>query len=194
VRAIVELALGTTDGPTKRVHLIAALHDPRHLNPASTGYLTTALPRDDVSAEQVSELSRFRDWIAQSSKPAQHELGWADYSEMRSARAIVRHGQLVLLASPFRLVVGAVPALPSSQQQAPTDGGKSAPASDTGSAGRVVWTATLRGGAGVGVPVGRWGLGCRCIEDAGLRLVERRPVSRPPRGGRETGRRSLPAT
>ena len=51
----------------------------------------------EATTEQVSELSRLRDWIEHSSKPAKHELGWADY-QMRPEQAIVRHWHLVMLA------------------------------------------------------------------------------------------------
>lgn len=108
VRSIAELELGRTYGPDTGVRLIAATLDPRRLKPESTWYLATSLPRAEVSAAQVYETYRLRDWIEQFYKPVKHELGWADY-QVRSERAIVRHWQLVLLAYTFSLLVGAVP-------------------------------------------------------------------------------------
>ena len=80
----------------------------RHLKPESTWYLVTSLPLAQVSAEQVYEIYRLRDWIEHYYKPVKHELGWADY-QMRPERAIVRHWQLVMLAFTFSLLVGALP-------------------------------------------------------------------------------------
>jgi len=127
VRYIAELELGTAYGPTKSVRLIAATLDPVTLKPESTWYLATSLSLAHVSAEQVYEIYRLRDWIEHYYKPVKHELGWADY-QMRPERAIVRHWQLVMLAFTFSLVVGAVPtsppvASPSCTPQ-PTGGGK----------------------------------------------------------------------
>jgi hypothetical protein len=70
--------------------------------------LSTSLPLAQVSAEQVYEIYRLRDWIEHYYKPVKHELGWADY-QMRPERAIVRHWQLVMLAYTFSLLVGALP-------------------------------------------------------------------------------------
>ena len=81
---------------------------PRPLKPESTWYLATSLPLAEVSAEQVYEIYRLRDWIEHFYKPVKHELGWADY-QLRPERAIVRHWQLVMLAFTFSLLVGAVP-------------------------------------------------------------------------------------
>ena len=128
----------------------------RHLKPESTWYLATSLPLAQVSAEQVYEIYRLRDWIEHYYKPVKHELGWADY-QMRPERAIVRHWQLVMLAYTFSLLVGALPdgsaatAHPAdspSRTAAPRAcrlGEKSGPASTAAPAGeRVVWNATLR--------------------------------------------------
>jgi Transposase DDE domain len=106
VRSIAELELGPSYGPTKSVRLVAATLDPRQLKPESTYYLATSLAQ--VSAKQVDEIYRLRDWIERYYKPVKHELGWADY-QMRSERAIVRHWQLVMLAYTFSLRVGALP-------------------------------------------------------------------------------------
>jgi hypothetical protein len=62
VRFIAELELGTSYGPTKSVRLIAATRDPQQLKPESTWYLATSLPLAQVSAEQVYEIYRLRDW------------------------------------------------------------------------------------------------------------------------------------
>lgn len=141
VRYVAELALGPSYGPDKGIRLIAATLDPMQLKPESTWYLATSLPQAHVSAEQVYELYRLRDWIEHFYKPVKHELGWADY-QMRTEQAIVRHWQLVLLAYTFSLLVGAVPTAPPagssapavaapplaasslSPDQVPTDGGK----------------------------------------------------------------------
>jgi SRSO17 transposase len=108
VRYIAELELGPTYGPDTGVRLIAATLDPAMLTPESTWYLATSLPLAQVSAEQVYEIYRLRDWIEHFYKPVKHELGWADY-QVRPERAIVRHWQLVMLAYTFSLLVGAVP-------------------------------------------------------------------------------------
>lgn len=108
VRYIAELELGTTYGPTSGIRLIAATLDPTQLKPESTWYLAASLPLAEVSAAQVYEIDRLRDWIEHSYKPVNHELGWADY-QMRPERAIVRHWHLVMLAYTFSLLVGAPP-------------------------------------------------------------------------------------
>jgi hypothetical protein len=140
------------------VRLIAATLDPKHLKPESTWYLATSFPLAEVSAEQVYEIYRLRDWIEQYYKPAKHELGWAD-EQMRPERAIVRHWQLVMLAYTFSLLVGAVPALPLLQEKT-ADGGKIGANQLAGSqrrrvrgAGRLERHAAR--GASVVVPVGR---------------------------------------
>src|SRR5258707_15784363 len=134
VRSIAELELGTTYGPDTGIRLVAATLDPTQLKPESTWYLATSLPLALVSAEQVYELYRLRDWIEHYYKPVKHELGWADY-QVRTEQAIVRHWQLVLLAYTFSLLAGAVPTAPptppaaaaaaaSSSDHASTGGGK----------------------------------------------------------------------
>src|SRR5258708_12945213 len=95
------------------MRLIAAPLDPAHLKPESTWYLTTSLPLTQVSAEQVYEIYRLRDWIEHYYKPVKHELGWADY-QVRPERAIVRHWQLVMLPYTFRFLLAPLP------QEAPT--------------------------------------------------------------------------
>jgi hypothetical protein len=75
----VALEVGSSYGPSKSVRLIAATLDPRQLKPASTWYLATSLPLAEVSAEQVYELYRLRDWLEHYYQPVQHEWGWADY-------------------------------------------------------------------------------------------------------------------
>jgi hypothetical protein len=78
VRSSAERELGTIYGPTRGVRLIAATLDPQHLKPESTWYLATSFPVTEVSAEQVDEISRLRDWIEHYYQPAKHELSWAD--------------------------------------------------------------------------------------------------------------------
>src|SRR5258708_493793 len=105
------------------MRLIAAPLDPAHLKPEATWYLTTSLPLPQVSAEQVYEIYRLRDWIEHYYKPVKHELGWADY-QVRPERAIVSHWQLVMLAYTFSLLVGALPegaATPLDAPAAPAD-------------------------------------------------------------------------
>jgi DDE superfamily endonuclease len=118
VRYVAELALGSSYGPDQGVRLIAATLDPQQLKPESTWYLATSFPLAQVSADQVYELYRLRDWIEHCYQPVKHELGWADY-QVRPERAIVRHWHLVLLAFTFSLLVGA----PPSSRQETTAGG-----------------------------------------------------------------------
>jgi SRSO17 transposase len=118
VRYIAELELGMTYGPTTGIRLIAATLDPAMLKPESTWYLATSLALAQVSAEQVYEIYRLRDWIEHFYKPVKHELGWADY-QLRPERAIVRHWQLVMLAYTFSLLVGAVPSSEAAAASAP---------------------------------------------------------------------------
>jgi SRSO17 transposase len=199
VRFITELELGKSYGPTKSTRLIAATLDPTQLKPESTWYLATSLPLAQVSAEQVYEIYRLRDWIEHYDKPVKHELGWADY-QMRSERAIVRHWQLALLAFTFSLLVGALPAGVPSALDAPSDatipdadrpqsvpaGGKiratQRPRQVRG-AGRVDPDAAP--GAGVALPLGS----AAALLEA---LVERRPTARAGRAPRP--RRPLPPT
>jgi SRSO17 transposase len=165
VRSMVELELGTTYGPTTRVRLIAATLDPQQLKPESTWYLATSLPLAQVSAEQVYEIYRLRDWIEHFYKPAKHELGWADY-QMRPERAIVRHWQLVMLAYTFSFLVGA---LPPSPQEETADGEKiganqlaATQRHRVRGAGRLDRHAAR--GAGVALPLGRWGTAAAELE------------------------------
>jgi hypothetical protein len=191
VRYVAELALGPSYGPDKGVRLIAATLDPTQLKPASTWYLATSFPLAQVSAEQVYELYRLRDWIEHFYKPVKHELGWADY-QMRPEQAIVRHWQLVLLAYTVRLLVGAVPTAPptppaaaaaaaaSSSDHASTGGGKIGT--------RRVTTGGVGGhaapGAELALPLGT----AAALLDA---LVQQRPTARAGRAPRP--RRPLPA-
>jgi hypothetical protein len=119
IRSVAELELGPSYGPDKGVRLVAATLDPATLKPESTWYLATSLPLREASPEQVYALSRLRDWIEHFYKPAQHELGWADY-QVRPERAIVRHWQLVLLAYTFSLLVGALPTTALAASPSPT--------------------------------------------------------------------------
>jgi len=187
VRYVAELEVGAAYGPTKSVRLIAATLDPTRLKPESTWYLATSLPLAQVSAEQVDEIYRLRDWIEHFYKPVKHELGWADY-QLRPERAIVRHGQLVLLAYTFSLLVGAAP----SSLQETTDGEKVAASERrrVRGAGRERRGGKPRHlesgvtpGAGVAVPVGA----AAAVLEA---LVARRPAARAGRAPRP--RRSLP--
>jgi hypothetical protein len=180
--------------------LIAATLDPKRLKPESTGYLATSLPLREVSAEQVYEIYRLRDWIEHFYKPVKHELGWADY-QMRPERAIVRHWQLVLLAYTFSLLVGALPEgtvaigvgpeldAPAAAAETPehvSAGGTirtTAPRRQVRRAHRVEPDAAP--GAGVVVPVGT---AAALLET----LVVRRPTARAGRAPRP--RRALPPT
>jgi SRSO17 transposase len=198
IRSIAELELGPSYGPTKSVRLVAATLDPRQLKPESTWYLATSLPLAEVSAEQVDEIYRLRDWIEHYYKPVKHELGWADY-QVRPERAIVRHWQLVMLAYTFSLLVGALPE--GAQGAAPPldDVPAAAAAPLSVSAGGKIRTSRHsspnRGprrverdpasGAGVAVPLGS----AAALLDT---LVDRRPTARAGRAPRP--RRPLPST
>jgi hypothetical protein len=138
-RYIAELELGPTYGPDTGVRLIAATLDPVTLKPESTWYLATSLPLAEVSAEQVYEIYRLRDWIEHFYKPVKHELGWADY-QVRPARAIVRHWQLVILAYTFSLLVGAVPS-----SEAPASAPSSSAAPPETAAGKKIRTSSGTG-------------------------------------------------
>jgi SRSO17 transposase len=189
VRYVAELELGPSYGPDKGVRLIAATLDPAQLKPESTWYLATSFPLAQVSAEQVYELYRLRDWIEHFYKPLKHELGWADY-QVRPERAIERHWHLVLLAYTFSLLVGARPSsLPGT-----TDGGKigASQRHRVRGAGRERRERGARHlepdvtpGAGVALPVGT----AAALLAA---LVDQRPTARAGRAPRPC--RSLPPT
>jgi len=197
VRYIAEVELGPSYGPTKSTRLIAATLDPERLKPESTWYLATSLPLAQVSAEQVYEIYRLRDWIEHYYKPVKHELGWADH-QMRPERAIVRHWQLVMLAFTFSLLIGALPEAssdaaanaPASTAARTADGGKIGADQPAASqrrrvrgAGRLERRAAP--GAGVAVPMGS----AAAVLEA---LVARRPAARAGRAPRP--RRSLSPT
>src|SRR5262249_50447884 len=156
----------------------------KHLKPESTWYLATSLPLAQVSAEQVYEIYRLRDWIEHFYTPAKHELGWADY-QMRPERAIVRHWQVVLLAYTFRFLVGALPAPPPAPQEETADGEKirASQRHRVRGAGRLDRHAAP--GTGVALPVGS---AAAVLET----LVEHRPAAGAGRAPHP--RRSLPPT
>lgn len=192
VRYVAELELGPSYGPDKGVRRSAATLDPRQLKPESTWYLATAFPLVQVSAEQVYELYRLREWIEHCYKPVKHEVGWADY-QVRPQGAIVRHWQLVLLAYTCSLLVGALPTPHSPPLRPPPmprrplsrrrEGEKSGPAPV-----RVVWAATLRGVRSWLCPWAPGPLGtAAALLDT---VVERRPTARAGRAPRP--RRPLP--
>jgi SRSO17 transposase len=195
IRYIAELELGPSYGPTKSVRLVAATLDPRQLKPESTWYLATSLPLAEVSAEQVYEIYRLRDWIEHYYKPVKHELGWADY-QMRPERAIVRHWQLVMLAYTFSLLVGALPDGAGSGAATTAPPTPAADAPPGPSAGGKIRASGLHRGphrvernpapsAGVALPVGT----PAALLEA---LVVRRPTARAGRAPRP--RRTLPPT
>jgi SRSO17 transposase len=188
VRYIVELELGTAYGPTEGIRLIAATLDPAQLKPESTWYLATSFPLAEVSAEQVYEIYRLRDWIEHYYKPVKHELGWADY-QMRPERAIVRHWQLVMLAYTFSLLVGAVPLSAQGTADGGKIGGNQLAARQRHRVRRAGRSRDLErraaSGAGLAVPVGS---AAALLET----VVERRPAARAGRAPRP--RRRLPAT
>jgi Transposase DDE domain len=195
VRYIAELELGPSYGPTRSVRLVAATLDPVHRKPESTWYLATSLPLEQVSAAQVYELYRLRDWIEHDDQPVKQELGWADY-QVRAERAIVRHWQLVLLAYTFSLLVGAAPSVattvssPSPPRTTPspdpeaTGGGKIRPDSEQ---------RHVRGAGGLGGDVA---LGAQLALPLGAAaalleaLVEHRPTARVGRAPRPPRQRS----
>ncbi len=184
--------LGNSRSPLRGVALlarIAATLDPVQLKPESTWYLATSLPLAQVSAAQVYEIYRQRDWIEHFYKPVKHELGWADY-QVRSEQAIVRHWQLVLLAYTCSLLVGATPtAAPSPlPEQKATGGGKIRARSSTERA-RVRRAGRLGGDA---APRAELALPLGAAATLLATLVERRPTARAGRAPRP--RRTLPAT
>jgi SRSO17 transposase len=194
VRYIAELELGPSYGPDKGVRLIAATLDPTQLKPESTWYLATSFPLVQVSAEQVYELYRLRDWIEHFYKPVKHELGWADY-QVRPERAVVRHWQLVLLAYTFSLLVGAVPTAPPTPAATASSPAATASSSDHASTGgekigaRHATTGRVGGhaapGAELALPLGT-------AATLLATLVEQRPTARAGRAPRP--RRPLPAS
>jgi SRSO17 transposase len=107
-RYVAELELPPYYGPERPTRLIAASADPSTLKPDATWYMTTTVPLAQATARQVYERYRLRDWIEHYYKPVKHELGWADF-QVRPARAIVRHWQLVMLAYTFSLLQEALP-------------------------------------------------------------------------------------
>jgi hypothetical protein len=125
VRYVAELDLGLAYGPTRPVRLVAATDDPQQLKADATWYMATNLLIGEASPAQVDELYALRDWIEHYYKPVKHELGWADF-QTRSAEAIVRHWQLVMLAFTFSLLVGstAPPALATAAAPPQRAGGK----------------------------------------------------------------------
>ena len=133
------------------MRLIAATLDPATLKPESTWYLATSLPLAQVSAEQVYEIYRLRDWIEHYYKPVKHELGWADY-QLRPERAIVRHWQLVHAGLHLQFAGGGRaprrrarhrPSPPTHPRSA-TGGGKIRASGRPRRGSAVVWAATLR--------------------------------------------------
>jgi DDE superfamily endonuclease len=209
VRYVAELELGLWYGPAKGVRLIAATLDPAQLKPESTWYLATSLPLAQVSAEQVYELYRLRDWIEHFYKPVKHELGWADY-QVRTEQAIVRHWQLVLLAYTFSLLAGAVPTAPPvatapttvterlpspSPAPGPTGGGKIGTSTRTSTDAERPQRSRRQRAGGVGRDAAA---GAELALPLGTAaallatLVEHRPTARAGRAPRP--RRALPAT
>jgi hypothetical protein len=190
VRYVAELELGSSYGPDKGVRLIAATLDPTQLKPESTWYLTTSFPLAQVSAEQVYELYRLRDWIEHFYKPVKHELGWADY-QMRTEAAIVRHWQLVLLAYTFSLLVGAVPTAPPTPATAASAAAASSSDHASTGGGKIGARRLTTGGVGGHAAPGpelALSLGtAAALLDA---LVDQRPTARAGRAPRP--RRSLP--
>jgi hypothetical protein len=110
------------------VRLIAATRDPAKLKPESTGYLATSLALEEASPEVVYAWYHLRDWTRHCYKPVKHELGWAD-DQLRPERAMVRHWQLVLLADPFSLLVGALPP-PAAEPERTSPADQPAPSTD----------------------------------------------------------------
>jgi SRSO17 transposase len=110
VRYVAELELPPYYGPHRPVRLLAASADPSVLKPEATWYMTTCLPLSKATAVEAYEYYRLRDWIEHYYKPVKHELGWADF-QVRPARVIVRHWQLVMLAYTFSLLQEAPPPL-----------------------------------------------------------------------------------
>ena len=186
VRYLAELEVGPSYGPDRGVRLLVATMDPVKLKPESTWYLATSLPLPEVSAEQVYEIYRLRDWIEHFYKPVKHDLGWAD-DQMRPERAIVRHWQLVLLAFTFSLLVGALPSGDPRPANAATPPSPSRRARERVGWGEIRASGERRGthrvergaatAAGVALPVGS---AAAVLET----LVVRRPTARAGRAPR----------
>ncbi|MBK4739156.1 transposase [Noviherbaspirillum sp. DKR-6] len=87
-------------GPDKPVRAICATTDRQTLPELSTWYLTTNLPQEKASLEEVVRLYGLRHWVEQGYKQMKDELGWADFM-VRSDQAIRRHWQLVCCAFAF---------------------------------------------------------------------------------------------
>lgn len=87
-------------GPNQPVRAICATTDRRTLPELSTWYLTTNLPLEVASLEEVVRLYGLRHWVEQGYKQMKDELGWADFM-VRSDQAIRRHWQLVCCAFAF---------------------------------------------------------------------------------------------
>ena len=88
-----------------------ATTDPVTLPDLTTFYLVTNLPAPGsqraansklaaASLEEVVRLYGLRMWVEQSYKQVKHALGWSQY-QVRSDRAMRRHGQLVCCAFSF---------------------------------------------------------------------------------------------
>jgi SRSO17 transposase len=87
-------------GSNKPVRAICATTDRRTLPELSTWYLTTNLPLEVASLEEVVRLYGLRHWVEQGYKQMKDELGWADFM-VRNDLAIRRHWQLVCCAFAF---------------------------------------------------------------------------------------------
>jgi SRSO17 transposase len=97
-------------GPQRRLRLVVATTDPATLPKLTTWYLITNLGRPagrrrrsafaPADLAEVVGLYSLRNWVEQSYKQVQHELGWADF-QVRGDRAIRRHWTLVWCAFSF---------------------------------------------------------------------------------------------
>jgi len=87
-------------GPRRALRAVVATTDRTTLPALSTWYLTTNLPLADALLAEVVRLYGVRVWVEEGYKRVKGELGWADF-QVRSGRAIRRHGALVCCAFSF---------------------------------------------------------------------------------------------
>ncbi len=98
-------------GPEQQERVVIATTDPATLPDLTTFYLVTNLPTPGsqraqdseltaASLEEVVRLYGLRMWVEQSYKQVKYALGWSEY-QVRSARAMWRHWQLVCCAFSF---------------------------------------------------------------------------------------------
>ncbi|MBG6070546.1 MULTISPECIES: transposase [unclassified Polaromonas] len=125
-------------GPDRQVRAVCATTDRRALQVLATWHLITNLSREQATLDEVVRIYGLRNWVEQSYKQMNDELGCADFM-VRSDRAIRPHWTLVCCAVAFCWCNDASQAR-ASESSAPAEAGKK-----TGSrnalpcAGRACW-------------------------------------------------------